>query len=169
MRKTLTDKGVAALKPRAETLRLSRPRTRRALRPHHPERRQVIRHRCPRPGRQAGLDHDRRDRPHDHRDRARDWRARRSRASAPGCRRSSRRAKPSATWSPTGSRATSSATACARAMRSCACSIAISFRRGVTANSSRSGAATSPPCSTRSRTATARDKPTTASTSCAAS
>ena len=67
MRKTLSDKGVAALKPRASRYAYPDPELRRALRPRHPGRRQVVRRRHPRPGRQASLDHTRPNRSHDDR------------------------------------------------------------------------------------------------------
>ena len=78
MRKTLTDKGIAALKPRPKRYAYPDPELARALRPRHARGRQVVRHRHPLPGRQSGLDHARRHRPHDRRDRRARWHARRS-------------------------------------------------------------------------------------------
>ncbi len=59
--------GVAALKPRAARYAYARSRAARALRPRSAEPAQNLRHRRPRSGRQADLDHDRRGRCRVHR------------------------------------------------------------------------------------------------------
>ena len=152
MRKTLTDKGVAALKPRAETLRFP-IRNYAATTSGTAVRSKGLRDGRPRSQRQAGLAHvGAADvlRIDEAREQAREA-IKRIKAGLPPIEPPPVKPDLFKAVAETGCSVTSPPSNCAASGKSGAASKCTSFRIGPSATSSASSAATSPSCSTRSR------------------